>query len=121
MSIEKILFLCDAPELTQLGLQDPSTTTMEVLLQLNRRVWFVLTVIAVLVAWTLSNLAPPLRLHKPLFFQNFSCSVRVTTFLQGDVELLVERNFALESCVKLFSVEQVAISNNVVFDRVCQI
>ena len=33
MSIEKIFFFCDAPEFAQLRLQDPSTTTMEGLLE----------------------------------------------------------------------------------------
>jgi len=53
MSIEKILFLCDAPELAQLRLQDPSTTTMEGLLEFNKHVLFVITVIVILVAWLL--------------------------------------------------------------------
>jgi hypothetical protein len=35
MSIEKIFFLCDAPEFAQLRLQDPSTTTMEGLMRLT--------------------------------------------------------------------------------------
>jgi hypothetical protein len=45
MSIEKFFFLCDAPELAQLRLQDPSTTTMEGLLEFNKHVLFVITVV----------------------------------------------------------------------------
>ena len=59
MNIEKIFFLCDAPELAQLRLQDPSTTTMEGLLEFNKHLLFVITIIVVLVAWlmfaTISN------------------------------------------------------------------
>ena len=44
MSIEKIFFLCDAPEFAQLRLQDPSTTTMEGLIAFNNHLLFVMTV-----------------------------------------------------------------------------
>merc|ERR1712146_822167 len=53
MSIEKIFFLCDAPEFAQLRLQDPSTTTMEGLIAFNNHLLFVMTVIVVLVGWLL--------------------------------------------------------------------
>ena len=42
MSIEKIFFLCDAPEFAQLRLQDPSTTTMEGLIAFNNHILFVI-------------------------------------------------------------------------------
>jgi hypothetical protein len=41
MSTEKIFFFCDAPEFAQLRLQDPSTTTMEGLLEFNKHLLFV--------------------------------------------------------------------------------
>jgi cytochrome c oxidase subunit 2 len=53
MSIEKIFFFCDAPEFAQLRLQDPSTTTMEGLLEFNKHLLFVITIIVMLVAWLL--------------------------------------------------------------------
>ena len=53
MSIEKIFFFCDAPELAQLRLQDPSTTTMEGLLEFNKHLLFVITIIVMLVGWLL--------------------------------------------------------------------
>jgi len=53
MSTEKIFFFCDAPEFAQLRLQDPSTTTMEGLLEFNRHLLFIITVIVVLVGWLL--------------------------------------------------------------------
>jgi hypothetical protein len=52
MSIEKFSSY-DAPELAQLRLQDPSTTTMEGLLEFNKHVLFVITVIVILVGWLL--------------------------------------------------------------------
>ena len=59
MSIEKIFFFCDAPELAQLRLQDPSTTTMEGLLEFNKHLLFVIIIIVMLVGWlvfaTVSN------------------------------------------------------------------
>lgn len=53
MSIEKKLFLCDAPELAQFRLQDPSTTVMEGLLEFNKHLLFVITIIVILVGWLL--------------------------------------------------------------------
>ena len=53
MRIEKIFFLCDAPEFAQLRLQDPSTTTMEGLIAFNKHLLFVMTIIVVLVGWLL--------------------------------------------------------------------
>lgn len=59
MSIKKNFFFCDAPELVQLRLQDPSTTTMEGLLEFNKHLLFVIIVIVMLVGWlvfvTVSN------------------------------------------------------------------
>lgn len=47
------VFFCDAPQLFQLRLQDPATTTMEGLLEFNKHLLFVITVIVMLVGWLL--------------------------------------------------------------------
>jgi hypothetical protein len=56
---------------------------------------FINTVIVILVVWTSLKSASPLRLYKFLFLQNFISNVRVTIFLQVDVELLVERMYSI--------------------------
>ena len=48
-----ILFFCDVPQMFQLRLQDPATTTMEGLLEFNKHLLFVITVIVMLVGWLL--------------------------------------------------------------------
>jgi hypothetical protein len=54
MSIEKFSSM-RCPELAQLRLQDPSTTTMEGLLEFNKHVLFVITVIVILVGYYLQQ------------------------------------------------------------------
>ena len=46
-------FVCDAPDLFQLRLQDPATSIMEGLLDFNKHLLFVVVVIVVLVSWLL--------------------------------------------------------------------
>jgi len=55
----KIRIFCDSPEYFQLRLQDPATTVMEGLLEFNKHLLFVITIIVILVGWlvvsTISN------------------------------------------------------------------
>lgn len=57
--IVKIQMFCDSPEFFQLRLQDPATTVMEGLLEFNKHLLFVISIIVILVGWlvvsTISN------------------------------------------------------------------
>ena len=46
---------CDAPEVWQLKLQDPSSSIMEGILMFNKHLLFIIIVIVVLVGWLLVN------------------------------------------------------------------
>ena len=84
MSIEKIFFFCDAPEFAQLRLQDPSTTTMEGLLEFNKHLLFVITVIVMLVAWlVIATISMSLSLQRhtlavlPVSLAQYACSTHM--------------------------------------------
>ena len=51
----KSFFTCDAPEVWQLKLQDPSSSIMEGILMFNKHLLFIIIVIVVLVGWLLIN------------------------------------------------------------------
>jgi len=53
MSTKIIYCVCDAPEIAQFRLQDPASTVMEGLLEFNKHILFVITIIVFLVGWLL--------------------------------------------------------------------
>lgn len=52
---QKLTFICDAPEVWQIKLQDPSSSIMEGILMFNKHLLFIIIVIVALVGWLLIN------------------------------------------------------------------
>jgi cytochrome c oxidase subunit 2 len=107
MSIEKIFFLCDAPEFAQLRLQDPSTTTMEGLLEFNKHLLFVITVIVMLVAWllfaTISNFEEFNTQKSQSFFHSNTLEIVWTS-----LPALTLLNLASPSFTLLYSMDEIS-------------
>ena len=107
MRIEKIFFLCDAPEFAQLRLQDPSTTTMEGLIAFNKHLLFVMTIIVVLVGWllfaTISNYDEFNTQKSQSFFHSNALEIVWTS-----LPALTLLNLASPSFTLLYSMDEIS-------------
>jgi cytochrome c oxidase subunit 2 len=107
MSTEKIFFFCDAPEFAQLRLQDPSTATMEGLLQFNKHLLFIIIVIVMLVGWllfaTISNFEEFNSQKSQSFFHSNALEIVWTS-----LPALTLLNLASPSFTLLYSMDEIS-------------
>ena len=105
--IEKMILLSDAPEYFQLRLQDPATSVMEGLLEFNKHLLFVITIIVVLVGWlviaTISN------------YEEFNSNKSQSFFHSNELEIvwtsipaLTLLNLASPSFSLLYSMDEIS-------------
>ena len=107
MSIEKFFFFCDAPEFFQFRLQDPSTTVMEGLLEFNKHLLFVITIIVLLVGWllfaTISNYDEFNTKKSESFFHSNALEIVWTS-----LPALTLLNLASPSFTLLYSMDEIS-------------
>ena len=107
MSIKKNLFVCDAPELVQLRLQDPSTTTMEGLLEFNKHLLFKITIIVILVAWLMFAAISNYNEFSVSKSQNFFHS-NILEIVWTSLPALTLLNLASPSFTLLYSMDEIS-------------
>ena len=100
-------FLSDAPEKNQLYLSDPATIYMEGLLEFNKHLLVVITVIVVIVGWllfsTVSNYDEFYSSEKKSFFHSNELEITWTSLPALTLLFLAPSSFAL-----LYSLDEVA-------------
>lgn len=105
--VEKIIFFNDTPEFFQFRLQDPSTTTMEGLLEFNKHLILVITVIVLLVAWllfsTISNYEEFNVPKSTSFFHN-----NILEIVWTSLPALTLLNLASPSFSLLYSMDEIS-------------
>lgn len=100
-------FLCDAPEIWQLQLQDPSSAIMEGILMFNKHLLFIIISIVILVGWLLLNTIytfENLRSYKPTpFFHSNPLEIIWTS-----IPALVLLSLASPSFTLLYSMDEIS-------------
>jgi cytochrome c oxidase subunit 2 len=101
------LMWCDAPELFQMRLQDPATTTMEGLVDFNKHLLFIITIIVMLVGWLLFTTI--------LNFNEFANPKSQSFFHSNELEILWTSlpaltllNLASPSFTLLYSMDEIS-------------
>ena len=107
MSTNFFFFFCDAPEFAQLRLQDPATTTMEGLLEFNKHLLFIITIIVMLVGWllfaTITNFDEFNTQNRQNFFHSNNLEIVWTT-----LPALTLLNLASPTFTLLYSMDEIA-------------
>lgn len=103
----KFFFFCDAPQFAQLSFQDPSSTIMEGLLEFNKHLLFVITIIVMLVGWLLFATITNFEEFNSKKSQNFFHS-NILEIVWTSLPALTLLNLASPSFTLLYSMDEIS-------------